>query len=97
MTLADALPPGTIHLGRQIVSVKLDPSNSYPILQLLDGSSIVAKVVINVAPLLLLLYGGSVQQLHIFSAKCNSRQNMHGNLLLKFNRKLKTFQKHSFS
>ncbi|XP_058194500.1 monooxygenase 1-like isoform X2 [Rhododendron vialii] len=45
-TLADALPPGTIHLGRQIVSVKLDPSNSYPILQLLDGSSIVAKILI---------------------------------------------------
>ncbi|KAE9454956.1 hypothetical protein C3L33_13145, partial [Rhododendron williamsianum] len=46
VTLADALPPGTIHLGRQIVSVKLDPSNSYPILQLLDGSSIVAKILI---------------------------------------------------
>ncbi|KAG5520298.1 hypothetical protein RHGRI_033013 [Rhododendron griersonianum] len=46
VTLADALPPGTIHLGRQIVSVKLDPSNSYPILQLLDGSSIVAKVIL---------------------------------------------------
>ncbi|KAH7833406.1 hypothetical protein Vadar_006080 [Vaccinium darrowii] len=45
-TLADALPPGTIHFGRQIVSVKLDSSNSYPILKLLDGSSIVAKLLI---------------------------------------------------
>ncbi|KAH7834252.1 hypothetical protein Vadar_014194 [Vaccinium darrowii] len=45
-TLADALPPGTIQFGRQIVSVKLDPSNSYPVLQLLDGSSIVAKILI---------------------------------------------------
>ncbi|KAH7833683.1 hypothetical protein Vadar_008742 [Vaccinium darrowii] len=45
-TLADALPPGTVHFGRQIVSVKLDPSNSYPIIQLLDGSSIVAKILI---------------------------------------------------
>ncbi|KAI8527023.1 hypothetical protein RHMOL_Rhmol12G0044500 [Rhododendron molle] len=45
-TLADALPLGTIHFGCQIVSVKMDPSNSYPILQLLDGSSIVAKILI---------------------------------------------------
>ncbi|XP_058195656.1 monooxygenase 1-like isoform X3 [Rhododendron vialii] len=45
-TLADALPPGTIHFGCQIVSVKMDPSNSYPILQLLDGSFIVAKILI---------------------------------------------------
>ncbi|KAE9454656.1 hypothetical protein C3L33_13457, partial [Rhododendron williamsianum] len=45
-TLADALPPGTIHFGCQIVSVKMDPSDSYPILQLLDGSFIVAKILI---------------------------------------------------
>ncbi|KAI8527022.1 hypothetical protein RHMOL_Rhmol12G0044400 [Rhododendron molle] len=45
-TLADALPPGTIHFGCQIVSVNMDPSNSYPILQLLDGSFIVAKILI---------------------------------------------------
>ncbi|KAH7833409.1 hypothetical protein Vadar_006097 [Vaccinium darrowii] len=45
-TLADALPPGTIQFGRQVVSVKLDPSNSYPTVQLHDGSSIVAKILI---------------------------------------------------
>ncbi|CAL5413827.1 unnamed protein product [Camellia sinensis] len=45
-TLADALPPHTIHFGCQIVGVKLDPLTSYPILQLLDGRCIVAKVLI---------------------------------------------------
>ncbi|XP_059631050.1 monooxygenase 1-like [Cornus florida] len=45
-TLADALPVGTIHFGCQVVSVKLDPLTSYPILQLHDGSSVMAKVLI---------------------------------------------------
>ncbi|KAH7833699.1 hypothetical protein Vadar_008842 [Vaccinium darrowii] len=45
-TLADALPLGTIHFGLQLASVKLDPANYYPILQLHDGSSIVAKILI---------------------------------------------------
>ncbi|THG13897.1 hypothetical protein TEA_029124 [Camellia sinensis var. sinensis] len=45
-TLADALPPHTIHFGCQIVGVKLDPLTSNPILQLLDGRCIVAKVLI---------------------------------------------------
>ncbi|CAL5442125.1 unnamed protein product [Camellia sinensis] len=42
-TLADALPPHTIHFGCQIVGVKLDALTSNPILQLLDGRCIVAK------------------------------------------------------
>ncbi|KAI8003341.1 Monooxygenase 1 [Camellia lanceoleosa] len=45
-TLADALPPHTIHFGCQIVGIKLDPLTSNPILQLLDGRCIVAKVLI---------------------------------------------------
>ncbi|XP_059631049.1 monooxygenase 1-like [Cornus florida] len=45
-TLADALPVGTIRFGCQVVSVKLDPLTSYPILQLHDGSSVTAKVLI---------------------------------------------------
>ncbi|CAL5427483.1 unnamed protein product [Camellia sinensis] len=45
-TLAAALPPHTIHFGCQIVGVKLDPLTSKPILQLLDGRCIVAKVLI---------------------------------------------------
>ncbi|XP_052192287.1 monooxygenase 1-like isoform X2 [Diospyros lotus] len=44
--LADSLPPGTIKFGCQVVSVKLPPRASHPILQLLDGRSIVAKIVI---------------------------------------------------
>lgn len=45
-TLYNALPPNMIEFGHQIVSVKLDPQNSYPVLQLQDGSSVVAKVLI---------------------------------------------------
>ncbi|CAL5413828.1 unnamed protein product [Camellia sinensis] len=45
-TLANALPPHTIHFGWQIVGVKLDPLTSNPILQLLDGRCIIAKVLI---------------------------------------------------
>ncbi|CAL5359888.1 unnamed protein product [Camellia sinensis] len=45
-TLADALPPHTTHFGCQIVGVKLDALTSNPILQLLDGRCIVAKVLI---------------------------------------------------
>ncbi|KAI8003712.1 Monooxygenase 1 [Camellia lanceoleosa] len=45
-TIADALPPHTIHFGCQIIGVKLDPLTSNPILQLLDGRCIVAKVLI---------------------------------------------------
>ncbi|CAL5353673.1 unnamed protein product [Camellia sinensis] len=45
-TLADALPPHTIHFGCHIVGVKLDPLTFNPILQLLDGRCIVAKVLI---------------------------------------------------
>ncbi|XP_059650475.1 monooxygenase 1-like [Cornus florida] len=44
--LAESLPHGTVRFGCQIVSVKLDHSTSYPILQLQDGSSIMAKVLI---------------------------------------------------
>ncbi|XP_057469923.1 monooxygenase 1-like isoform X2 [Actinidia eriantha] len=45
-TLAGELPPGTIHFGCEIASVKLDHLTSCPILQLHDGGSIVAKVLI---------------------------------------------------
>lgn len=43
-TLYNALPPNMIEFGHQIVSVKLDPQTTYPVLQLQDGSSVVAKV-----------------------------------------------------
>ncbi|KAL2520325.1 monooxygenase 1 [Forsythia ovata] len=44
--LADALPPGTVHFGRQIVSVNMDRENAYPTLQLYGDKSIRAKVLI---------------------------------------------------
>ncbi|KAL2497564.1 monooxygenase 1 [Abeliophyllum distichum] len=44
--LADALPPGTVHFGRQIVSVNIDRENAYPTLQLYGDKSIRAKVLI---------------------------------------------------
>lgn len=43
-TLYNALPPDVVKFGHQIVSVKLDPETSYPVVQLQDGSSIAAKV-----------------------------------------------------
>ncbi|KAI4331994.1 hypothetical protein L6164_016937 [Bauhinia variegata] len=45
-TLADELPPGTIRFGCRVLSVKMATSISFPILQLEDGSSIEAKVLI---------------------------------------------------
>ncbi|XP_022770027.1 monooxygenase 1-like [Durio zibethinus] len=45
-TLAANLPLNTIHLKTKVVSIKLDPFTSYPILQLHDGSVLVAKVVV---------------------------------------------------
>ncbi|KAG9143394.1 hypothetical protein Leryth_017774 [Lithospermum erythrorhizon] len=45
-TLADALPPGTIRFGCQVVSVKMDPRTNYPTLQLDNGNSIITKVLI---------------------------------------------------
>ncbi|CAA3031123.1 monooxygenase 1-like [Olea europaea subsp. europaea] len=44
--LADALPPGTVRFGCQIVSVNMDQENAYPTLRLYDGKSIQAKVLI---------------------------------------------------
>ncbi|XP_047335708.1 monooxygenase 1-like [Impatiens glandulifera] len=45
--LADALPFGTIHFGCSVISVELDSSvNSFPILHLLGGKTIIAKIVI---------------------------------------------------
>ncbi|KAM1348436.1 hypothetical protein ACFX13_002719 [Malus domestica] len=45
-TLAESLPVGTIRLGCQAISVKLDSLTSYPTLQLHNGSTIKAEVVI---------------------------------------------------
>ncbi|KAI3909919.1 hypothetical protein MKW98_012973 [Papaver atlanticum] len=44
--LADSLPPNTVRFGCHILAVKLDPVTSQPILQLQDGNTIKAKVVI---------------------------------------------------
>ncbi|KAL2520326.1 monooxygenase 1 [Forsythia ovata] len=44
--LVDALPPGTVRFGCQIVSVNMDGENAYPTLQLNGGKSIRAKVLI---------------------------------------------------
>ncbi|CAN6687116.1 unnamed protein product [Malus baccata var. baccata] len=45
-TLAESLPVGTIRLGCQAISVKLDSLTSHPTLQLHNGSTIKAKVLI---------------------------------------------------
>ncbi|KAK2995568.1 hypothetical protein RJ640_000044 [Escallonia rubra] len=45
-TLANALPPHTIHFGCKVVSVKLNLQPAYPVIHLQDGSTIVAKVLI---------------------------------------------------
>ncbi|KAF3440936.1 hypothetical protein FNV43_RR19222 [Rhamnella rubrinervis] len=44
--LAEDLPHGTIRYGCHILSIKLDPFTSYPILHMLDGRTIKAKVLI---------------------------------------------------
>ncbi|CAI9754252.1 unnamed protein product [Fraxinus pennsylvanica] len=44
--LADALPPGTVHFGSPIISVKMDRETTYPTLQLYGEKSIRAKVLI---------------------------------------------------
>ncbi|OMO94683.1 Monooxygenase, FAD-binding protein [Corchorus capsularis] len=44
--LAEPLPANTVHFGCHVMSIKLDPITSYPILKLQDGSIIKAKVVI---------------------------------------------------
>ncbi|KAI3763058.1 hypothetical protein L1987_53508 [Smallanthus sonchifolius] len=41
-----AFPPGTVKFGYQLESIKLDPPSTKPVLRFIDGSSIVAKVVI---------------------------------------------------
>ncbi|KAF5750520.1 putative Monooxygenase [Tripterygium wilfordii] len=43
---ADNLAPNTVRLGCQVESIKLDPITSFPVLQLHDGSTLKAKVVI---------------------------------------------------
>ncbi|KAJ7949626.1 FAD-dependent urate hydroxylase [Quillaja saponaria] len=45
-TLADEIPPATIRFGCHIRSVEMDTLTSYPILQLHDGSTLRAKVLI---------------------------------------------------
>nr|POE92142.1 fad-dependent urate hydroxylase [Quercus suber] len=44
--LAESLPPGTIHLGCQVLSITVDPLSSYSIIQLQNGRTIKAKVLI---------------------------------------------------
>ena len=43
-SLAESLPPGTIHLGCQVLSITADPLSSYSIIQLQNGRTIKAKV-----------------------------------------------------
>ncbi|KAI7737105.1 hypothetical protein M8C21_013313, partial [Ambrosia artemisiifolia] len=45
-TLYKALPQGTIKFGCQLESIKLDTYSTKPVLGFVDGSSIIAKVVI---------------------------------------------------
>ncbi|XP_024972630.1 monooxygenase 1-like [Cynara cardunculus var. scolymus] len=45
-TLYDALPPATVKFGCQLESIKLDQITTKPVLRFIDGSSIIAKVVI---------------------------------------------------
>ncbi|KAK7834601.1 monooxygenase 1 [Quercus suber] len=44
--LAENLPPGTIHLGCQVLSIRLDPLSSRSIIQLQNGRTIKATVLI---------------------------------------------------
>ncbi|KAL4559641.1 hypothetical protein LXL04_031784 [Taraxacum kok-saghyz] len=41
-----ALPPATVKFGCELESIKLDPNTSKPVLQFIDGTSIIAKAVI---------------------------------------------------
>uniref|UniRef100_A0A7N0U402 FAD-binding domain-containing protein n=1 Tax=Kalanchoe fedtschenkoi TaxID=63787 RepID=A0A7N0U402_KALFE len=45
-TLADELPFGTVRFGCQIVSVMSDPVTAFPVLQIVDGRTIKAKILI---------------------------------------------------
>ncbi|PWA87558.1 FAD/NAD(P)-binding domain protein [Artemisia annua] len=45
-TLYAALPPATVKFGCQLESIKIDPNTTKPVLRFIDGSSIMAKVVI---------------------------------------------------
>ncbi|KAM4089104.1 hypothetical protein ACB094_07G123800 [Castanea mollissima] len=45
-SLAESLPPGTIHLGCEVLSITPDPFSSYSIIQLQNGGTIKAKVLI---------------------------------------------------
>ncbi|MFS7951619.1 putative FAD-binding domain, FAD/NAD(P)-binding domain superfamily [Helianthus anomalus] len=45
-TLYAALPTATVKFGCQLESIKLDPHTTKPIVRFIDGSSIIAKVVI---------------------------------------------------
>ncbi|KAM3695330.1 hypothetical protein ACJW31_07G123800 [Castanea mollissima] len=45
-SLAESLPPGTIHLGCEVLSITPDPLSSYSIIQLQNGGTIKAKVLI---------------------------------------------------
>ncbi|KAJ0785606.1 putative FAD-binding domain, FAD/NAD(P)-binding domain superfamily [Helianthus annuus] len=45
-TLYAALPLDTVKFGCQLESIKLDPHSTKPILRFIDGSSVIAKVVI---------------------------------------------------
>ncbi|KAL9997891.1 putative FAD-binding domain, FAD/NAD(P)-binding domain superfamily [Helianthus debilis subsp. tardiflorus] len=45
-TLYAALPTATVKFGCQLESIKLDPHTTKPILRFIDGSSVIAKVVI---------------------------------------------------
>ncbi|GJS00078.1 monooxygenase 1 [Tanacetum coccineum] len=45
-TLYAALPPETVKFGCQLESIKIDPNTTKPVLRFIDGSSIMAKVVI---------------------------------------------------
>ncbi|GMH24889.1 hypothetical protein Nepgr_026732 [Nepenthes gracilis] len=44
--MAKELPPGTTRFGCRVVAITLDPSGSYPMLKLHDGSVIKSKIVI---------------------------------------------------
>lgn len=43
-TLYAALPPATVKFGCELESIKLDPNTSKPVLQFIDGTSIIPKV-----------------------------------------------------
>nr|GEW59790.1 putative FAD/NAD(P)-binding domain protein [Tanacetum cinerariifolium] len=45
-TLFDALPPATVKFGSELESIKIDPNTTKPVLRFINGSSIIAKIVI---------------------------------------------------